>query len=267
MGTVRVGVTGARKAPQLAAALERRGLLAVVGPLVTTDLPADPAALVAATEEVVAAPPEWLAASTGVGMRLWFEVAGEHGLDGPLREALASARRVARGAKAAGALVAAGLAAEHVTDEEVDAAVVAWLAERASPGQRVVAQLHGSDDGAYAALADRGLEVLGVQPYVAGRRPHDEERARDLVRAVASGGVDVVTLTSPGAARNLFALADELGLADEVRTSLAGPVAVAVVGPVTAAEVLRRGLPVAIEPARHRQGDLVRAVAGWAAGR
>ncbi len=274
MQGLRVGVTGARKAAQLAEALARRGALPVVGPLVTTDLPVDDGVLLAATDDLLAGPPPaWLAASTGVGMRLWADVALRHDRLDALRNRLAGARRIARGAKAVGGLAALDLDAEHVTSSETDAEVVAWLVEHAAAGAVVAAQLHGTDPGLghgseFDALVDRGMEVVAVQPYVAGRPPQDEARARDLVRAVADRALDVVTFTSPGAGRNLFLLAEEVGVADQVDEALrSGAVALAVVGPVTAAVFTERDLPIAVAPTRHRQGELVRTLGRWAAER
>lgn len=266
---LRVGVTGARRAAQLAAALRRRGAVPVVGPLVTTDQPVDDAVIVAATDAVLAARPGWLAASTGVGMRLWGEVADRHGRGDPLREVLAAARRVARGAKAVGGLGSLGLSADHVTDDETDEAVARWLLANAASGDAVAVQLHGGDVAAFDVLAEHGLGVLPVRPYVAGRPPEDEERARDLIRRVADRDLDVVAFTSPGAARNLFALAADVGtdVADRVGEALGRDVAVAVIGPVTAEVFAEHGVPVAVAPGRHRQSDLVRAIEGWAAGR
>lgn len=268
MDGLRVGVTGARKAAQLATALERRGAIAVLGPLVTTDVPVAPEVLLDATAAVVADPPAWLAASTGVGIALWFDVASAHGHTDDLGAALAGATRVARGAKAAGALAARGLVADHVTVEETDRAVLDWLLARAAPGDRVVVQLHGGDaDDVTGELVDHGLDVVAVRPYVAGRLPDDEVRARALVSRLAAADLDVVTFTSPGAVRNLFLLAEQMGLGDEVAGALRGPVAVAVVGPVTGREVVDRGFPIAIAPSRHRQGELVRAIGRWASSR
>lgn len=266
MDGLRIGVTGARKAPQLAAALERRGAIPVMGPLVTTDVPVDDEELIETTARVVAAGPEWVAASTGAGMRLWAEVATRHGHHDELRRVLAASRRVARGAKAVGGLAAFDLEAEHVTPEETDAAVVAWLRERIRPGQTVAAQLHGSDTGSFDPLAEVGVELIPVRTYVAGRHPEDEERARELVRATAAGALDVVTFTSPGAANNLFEIADAMGegVSADLRAILGTAVAVAVIGPVTGEVFDARGIPIAVAPKRHRQGELVRAIEDWA---
>lgn len=266
MDGLRVGVTGARKAGELARALERQGAEPVIGPLVSTDLPMDDEAIVAATDVIIAAAPTWVAASTGVGMRLWADVAERHGRLEDLRRTLTGARRVARGAKAVGGLAGLGCRPHHVTPDETDEAVAAWLAAEATPGETLAVQLHGGETSAYQRLDDHGFHVLRVRPYVAGLPPEHEEPARALVRAVAARALDVVTFTSPGAARNLFELAGELGpdTLREVTAALRSDVAVAVIGPVTAEVFTTRGVPVAIAPDRHRQGDLVRAIARWA---
>lgn len=266
MDGLRVGVTGARKAPQLAAALERRGAVPIMGPLVTTDLPVADEELLGTTARVIAAGPAWLAASTGTGMRLWADVATRHGCFDDLRRVLAASRRVARGAKAVGGLAAFDLDAEHVTPEETDAAVVNWLTGRVAAGETVAAQLHGSDTGSFEPLGEAGAEVIPVRTYVAGRQPEDEERARELVRATAAGALDVVTFTSPGAAHNLFDVAEALGqeVTADLHAALGSAVAVAVIGPVTGEVFRARDIPIAIAPQRHRQGELVRAIAAWA---
>lgn len=265
MQGLRIGVTGARKAAQLAAALERRGARPMVGPLVTTDVPAPDDEILTATDAILAATPGWIAASTGVGMRLWAEVAERHGRLPALQEAILQARRVARGAKAVGGFAAFGCQPEHTTEQETDEAVADWLSAHARPSATIAVQEHGGEVTAFGRLRAEGHTVLAVRPYVAGRRPDDEVRARALVAAVAAGELDVITFTSPGAARNLFALAAELGedMATAVDAALGTQVAIAVIGPVTADVLGQRGIPIAIQPERHRQGELVRAIARW----
>lgn len=259
-------MTGARKAAELAGALERQGAEVLVGPLVSSDRPVDDETIVAATDVITAAAPAWVAASTGVGMRLWGDVAARHGRLDRLRRTLEDARRVARGAKAVGGLAALGCRPHHVTEDETDEAVAGWLAAEASPGDTIAAQLHGGQTSAYERLEEQGFQVLRIRPYVAGLPPEHEEPARALVRAVAARELDVVTFTSPGAARNFFDMAGELGpdVRDGVDAALGRDVAVAVIGPVTGEVFVERGVPVAVAPRRHRQGELVRAIARWA---
>lgn len=267
MEGVRVGVTAARRAEQLAEALRRRGAEVVVGPTLGGDRAEADEKLVGPTDAIIAAHPDWLVANTGMGMRLWAEAAERTGrLEGLIRTA-ARATCIARGAKAVGGLRKLQADAEWMPKEQTDSAVVDWLLEQLSPGQTVAVQLHGGPvDHPYERLAGQ-VELLTVLPY-RSVLPDDIGPARDLIRQTLSGEVDVLTFTSPGAVRGLWSVADEMG--DGTRGRLAetlrGPVAVAAVGVVTASGFDPHQVPVTIMPDRPRTGDLVRAVEAWAEG-
>lgn len=267
MDGVRVGVTAARKGQQLVEALQRRGAEVLHGATVGGDVPVAAAEIVAATDRVVAARPTWLVASTGVGMRLWAETADEHGRGGQLRAVADAARCVARGAKAVGGLAAVDATATWVSQQQTDASVAAWLAERVAPGERVAVQLHGSATLApYAPVVAAGGQLLPVRTY-RHALPDDLGPARALIAAVRAAQVDVVTFTSPGAVHNLadIAVADDPDAPAALRAAFTDAVAVAVVGPVTGQAVEEHGWPVAVEPDRWRTGDLLRALERWAA--
>src|SRR5262245_61194271 len=89
--------------------LVRRGARVVLGPAVRTLPLAASAELRDVTEALVADPPDVLVANTGVGIRSWFAVAESWGLGEALMGALGQAEILARGAKAAGAVLSAGL--------------------------------------------------------------------------------------------------------------------------------------------------------------
>lgn len=262
---LRVGVTAGRKGAELAAALERRGAVPRWGPTVGGDRAEPDAAILAQTEAVLAGQPTWVAASTGVGMRLWAEVAGRHGRFEELRAALGAAHRLARGAKAVGGLRGAfGLDPEWVSEHETDADVAQRLVDTAASGATVAVQLHGGPGRAYAAVERAGMELLTVLPY-RSVLPEDTGPALELVQRVVDGGIDLLVFTSPGAATNLLELAGELGprAPGRVREAVAGGVAVAAVGPVTADACHQAGLGVTLTPRRSRTGDLLRDIDAW----
>ncbi len=96
----------------------------------------------------------------------------------------------------------------------------------------------------YDRLGEAGLDVDVVRPYVSA------------------------PLDDPGPAAALAgAVADAIGRTDEVTAALGedGPVAIAAVGPVTAAAVEEHGWVARIVPDTHRTGALVRALEAWAA--
>ena len=97
--------------------------------------------------------------------------------------------------------------------------------------------------------------------------PADLAAAQRVVEALAGGGVDVLVQTSAPSARNLFAVAEGMGLRREVLEALRGNVCVASVGPVTARAFEEVGVGVDVMPQRGRTADLLRALAGWATAR
>ncbi len=262
---LRVGVTAGRKGAELVAALERRGARPTWGRTVGGDQPEPDEAIMAQTEAVLSAGPRWLAASTGVGMRLWAEVAERHGCLEDLRAVVHDARRVARGPKAVGGMQAVfDVRPEWVADLETDSEVAEHLLAVADTGDTVAVQLHGGPSRAYDALERAGLEVLPVLPY-RSVLPDEAGPALTLVQRILDGEIDLLVFTSPGAAHNLLILARDLGpdVPARVREQVAAEVAVAAVGPVTAGACRQIGLGVTITPRRFRTGELLREIDRW----
>lgn len=272
MGTLdgsRVGVTSHRKGQELADALERRGAAVLSGPTIGGDEPVPEERILADTATIVDARPDWLVASTGVGMQLWVDAAAAHGRLDELREVAAGARCVARGAKAVGGLAALGVQPVWSSQRQTDADVVDWLRGRVLPGEVVAVQLHGTARPAtFAPLEEVGADVLSVATY-RHAFPDDLAPARTLVAAILDRALDVVTFTSPGAARNLVAIAsgDDPSVATELVHRLRRDVATAVIGPVTASALEELGIPVWVAPKRWRTGDLLRSLETWVAAR
>ena len=102
-----VAVTAARRKEELGALLDRRGARVIYAPAIRIVPLSDDAELVAATREVLARPVDLVVATTGVGFRGWLEAADAWDL--PLVEHLRSARVLARGPKARGAIRGGGL--------------------------------------------------------------------------------------------------------------------------------------------------------------
>src|SRR6266700_1678564 len=104
-----VGVTADRRADEQADLLVRRGARVLHGPVIRT-LPLGPDDdLRDATAQVIECQPDYVIANTGIGIRGWVTAAAAWGWDEPLTAALGTARVLARGPKAAGALHALGV--------------------------------------------------------------------------------------------------------------------------------------------------------------
>ncbi|MGM1029270.1 MAG: uroporphyrinogen-III synthase [Actinomycetota bacterium] len=253
-------VTADRRAGELAAALERRGATVRHAPALSIIPNADEPALLAATRSLLRTPPDVLVVTTGVGFRAWVEAADAQGLADELLPVLGRARIVARGPKARGAIQAAGLQADWVAESETSAEVAEVLLGEGVVGLHIAVQMHGAGaDGLEAALAAAGARVTELVVYRWGPAP-DPELVRASARSAAAGEIDAVVFTSAPSAEAWLATVDAEGVADAVAARCRdGHLVLAVVGPVTAKPLLRRGLE-PLMPERGRLGALVRAL-------
>ena len=255
-----VAVTAARRKEELGALLSRRGARVVHAPAIRIVPLSDDTELVAATRAVLERPVDLVVATTGVGFRGWLEAADAWDL--PLVEHLRTARVLARGPKARGAIRAGGLIDAWSPESESSAEVLAHLlsgAEGPLEGRRIAVQLHGDPLADLVAdLRQAGAEVLPV-PVYRWVPPEDVTPVRRLVESIVSGGIDAVTFTSAPAAASLLTVADELGLRAALVAAFGDRVLAIVVGSVTAGPLDAAGIP-SRQPERARLGDLAREV-------
>ena len=172
------------------------------------------------------------------------------------RDALGSCRIAAIGPATADALRTWGLAAEVVPEEYVAES----LAERLRPlirrGDRVLLpRAAEARDVLVRELTAMGAIVTEVPAY---RTRAAMEEAVRLLDALRGGTVDAVTFTSSSTVRNFAALLDPRAL-----DSLMSRVAVACIGPVTAATAAALGLGTRIMPAEYTIPALARAIAAY----
>lgn len=257
-----VAVTADRRSAEQIELFTRRGARVLHGPTMATQYLDDEVALRRATDEVLAQPPDVVIATTGIGLRAWFEAAQAWGMADSLLGVLRSARLVARGVKAAAVARQWGLevALQPESERLVDA--VALLLVDGVAGLRIVVQEHGAPtEGAAADLRAAGAEVVPV-PVYRWRLPDDPAPALRLVDAVLAGEVDAVTFTSAPAVTNLFTLADLHDRGDRLRTAFnTRGVIAGCVGSVCADAALDEGVRDPVFPDVGRLGLLVRAVA------
>ncbi|WP_222263402.1 uroporphyrinogen-III synthase [Modestobacter marinus] len=255
-----VAVTAARRREELGALLDRRGARVVYAPAIRIVPLSDDAELVAATKAVLAEPVDLVVATTGVGFRGWLEAADAWDL--PLREHLQTARVLARGPKARGAIRGGGLVDAWSPPSESSAEVLEHLlsgAEGRLAGRRIAVQLHGDPvPELVAGLQRAGADVLTV-PVYRWVLPEDTAPLRRLVATIATRGVDAVTFTSAPAAASLLQMADEEGVLPGVLAAFADAVLPVAVGPVTAGPLEAAGLRT-VQPDRARLGALARSV-------
>ncbi|MEU4236948.1 uroporphyrinogen-III synthase [Actinoplanes sp. NPDC026619] len=253
-----VAVTAERRRDEMTALLQRRGARVVTASTITIIPLSDDDALHAATAACIGLAPDLVIATTGFGFRGWLEAAEGWGLGEKLREALGRARIIARGPKPCGAVRAAGLTEEWAAKTEGSEEVLDRLLAEGVAGLRIVVQEHGEPQADFvAALRTAGAAVVEV-PVYRWQAPDDTAPVRRLVEHVAAGQIDAVTFTSAPAVKSFLELAgDDLGAV--LARFRAGTLA-ACVGPVTAAPLLQRDVPV-VMPERFRLGALIKTVA------
>ena len=256
-----IGITADRRWTEQAELLERRGASVIHGATIKTEYLDSDDALRAATHRVIARRPDYLVATTGIGVRAWFEAAQAWGLAEDLLDALTGTRAAARGPKAAAALHAAGLVEWASPETERLEHVVDRLRMESLSGRTVAFQHYGERNGAAVdALVEAGAEVIEI-PIYRWQPPDDVRPAQRLIEAVCDDRVDAVTFTSGPAVQGLLDAARDAGVAPSlVEAFNTGGVVAACMGPVCAESARRNGIDQPIAPERGRLGLLVRTV-------
>lgn len=204
-----VGITASRRAEEFATLLTRRGGADVVHAPAIRIIPlADDRELERVTQQIISDPPEVVVATTGIGFRGgWLEAADGWGEAENLGSALGSARLLARGPKAKGAIRAADLREEWSPASESSAEVLEHLLAEGVSGKRIAVQLHGATTewepipDFCQVLREAGAEVIAV-PVYRWEPPEDPTLLDRMIDAIASAGIDAVSFTSaPAVAR------------------------------------------------------------------
>jgi uroporphyrinogen-III synthase len=252
-----VAVTAERRRGEMAALFERRGARVVTAPAISIVPLVDDEALHAATAACIGLAPDLVVVTTGIGFRGWLEAAEGWGLADSLRTVLRTARIIARGPKPCGAIRAAGLSEDWAAPKESSEEILQRLLAEGIAGQRIAVQEHGEPQTEFvAALRAAGAAVVEV-PVYRWELPADVAPVRRLVDQIVARQVDAVTFTSAPAVKALLQVAGDArdGMLDRFH----GRTLAACVGPVTAAPLAERGVPV-VMPERYRLGALIKTV-------
>jgi uroporphyrinogen-III synthase len=260
---MRVGITADRRWEEQARLFADRGLEVLHGPTMRTiDLSADEA-LRAITSDLAEDPPDYLVVTTGMGMRRWLSAAARWELDTPLLAGLAANTRViARGAKANSAARSANLDVWWKAPDETMQEIVDHLAAHDDVGRsRVALQLFDPEGNPSTEILRAMAGELVEVPVYQWALPDDPGPARELVRATVDNELGAVTFTAQPAVHNLFRIAGEVGLREELRTAFNSGVLASCVGPVCASAATEEGIEAPMWPDPPRLSPMVRQVA------
>ena len=170
--------------------------------------------------------------------------------------AIARKRVAAIGPATAEALAEHGVRVELVPAEYRAEALVEGLRRVVGPGDRVLLpRAKETRDVLVVELRRLGVAVTEVPAYQIWRVEDGVGRLRE---ALASGSVDAVTFTSSSTARNF---AEQFS--DDERSAWRGRIAVASIGPITAATAAEYGLSTDVMPSEYTIPALARALADY----
>lgn len=255
-----VAITAERRSGDQASLFEKRGATVVHAPTMhTVDLSGDNE-LRRLTDAIITRPPAWTVATTGFGMRLWFDAADGWDVGDDLVSALSASAVVARGPKAQSACRQRGLEVVWRAPGESMPEVVEWLAGQDGIGDATVAiQLFdAADHPSSAGLRSFAGEVIEI-PIYRWRLPDDIGPVIDLARRIIGRQVDAVTFTSQPAVRYLLDVAADEDLADDVIAAFNdGSVLPVCVGPVCATAGTEAGITTMVWPEPFRLAPMVR---------
>jgi uroporphyrinogen-III synthase len=137
--------------------------------------------------------------------------------------------------------------------------VLAAIGDAPLAGRRVIVQRYGvANSELDQALAARGAEVVEIPTY-RWSLPADTAPLRALIGALERHEIDAAVFTNAEQARNLFAVARELGKADVLRAALNATL-VASIGPVASAALREAKVAVGIEAHPPKLGALMSAL-------
>ena len=248
----RVLVTRSRvQAGALTRLLESRGAQVVEIPTIRIEPPEDYGELDAALLRLPGF--DWVIFTSANAVDAVFDRLRKRGLDA---RALHGTRVAAIGRSTAGSLHDVGIAADLVASLSISEGLVKDMAARNVSGSSVL--VPGAETRREALAS--GLAELGAQvEVVAAYRTVNVEGSPATVDAALEGGIDVATFTSSSTVRGLVRLLDgEVGKLEGV--------AIACIGPVTAAEARNAGLDVAILARESTVNGLVEAIIDYYGG-
>ncbi len=254
----RIGVTAVRKFEEQVSLLERRGAVVEWAPALSqAPSEVNEAELRAATVEVLSRPVDLFLATTGIGMKAWFEAAQRWGLANDLVASLGEAEILARGPKSVGALRARGLREHWAPESECFEDVLEHLRGRSLEGLRIVVQEHGQSLSIVAhALRRQGADVSTVTVYRVVSA-EDPGPIFSMIDMIVERKLDAVTFTSAPAVAALMAAAGSTGRREELVSAFQNDVVASCVGPVTAAAFEMWDVPT-IYPDRSRLAAMIK---------
>jgi uroporphyrinogen-III synthase len=216
---------------------------------------------------------------TGPGIFSLMSIAKRLGLEEKLILSLSKVAIFARSLKPAMALKKYGIKVSMIPEENTARGVSRLLLTRGVLGKRIAILWHGDSpqhlrEELYKAGAESVIEAstykyslelkkegasilksMGFN-YVAPSK----EKVISLIDDIFAGNIDAITFTSPPSVHDLFRIAHDYNVAEELRISLNANVVIAAVGPSTKRALEENGIFVDVMPHIFKMGPMIKAL-------
>jgi uroporphyrinogen-III synthase len=279
-----VAVTGSRRASELAELVARFGGVPYVAPTVGIDVQEEADLQVdALVQRILGGPCDYAVFMTGPGVYLLMAKAETLGVQRAVVDRLNRVSVVARSQKPQKVLERYGVRVRLVPSDNTAAGIAAEMGKLDLEGKRVAILWHGAAGPVLRqTLESRGADVFEAQAYMYSPELEksgaavlqalgyqyvspEHERVLELIREVQGGNIQIITFTSPPAARNLFRMAAEHSLDEDLCRALNANVLVVAVGPPTRRAIEEHGISVDVMPEAYKLGPMVRAIVEYLA--
>jgi uroporphyrinogen-III synthase len=184
---------------------------------------------------------------TGEGIERLTGFAERAGLKDRFVATLESTPLLTRGPKPARALRRFGIKPTYPADLATTDGIIETLADIEIAGKCIGIQLYGGEPlpKLTGYLDTRGARADCVAPYVYASES-DDAAVEALISSIAAREIDAIAFTSKSQVQRLARVAERVAAGSLAR--LLGPIVVAAVGPVAAAELTDSGVTVDVQP-------------------
>jgi uroporphyrinogen decarboxylase len=263
---LRIASFESRRADDIARMIAKKGGVPLVSPSMREVPLAHNQAAVDFANRLVTGQIDVVIYLTGVGTRHLLAQVERHVDRTRFLAAVSDAKTVVRGPKPLAALKEVGITPTLIVPEPNTWRELLTTLDQHLPVANLVIGLQEygiTNPSLIAGLEARGAVVERVHVYD-WDLPEDVGPLEENVRRIVAGEVDVAMFTSQQQVLNLLKVADDLGVADELRAGFRHLV-VASIGPTTSEMLRASNLPVDMEPSHPKMGHLVQEAAERAA--
>lgn len=277
-----VGVTGSRRASELARIIRAFGGIPYVAPTIGIEVNQRKNAEAGyLAYKILKEKVDYAVFMTGPGVYSLMSAARTQGIERDLVQILQEVTVVARSLKPKDALAMHGIKTTLLPEENTSKGIAQLLRHRDIAGKRIFILWHGSYSSELRTeLEAEGADVLESSTYMYSTNlkkdgadilktmgyeyiPPEETKVLKLIEDISIAHVRAITFTSPPAARELFKIASQHGLNESLRSSLNRSVIVVAIGPSTMKALEENDVRVDVMPTMYRMGSMIKSLCDY----